>query len=133
MTSEVFVSIQSDSDIVLARQTARSLAREMGFSGSDQTLIATALSELARNIVEYARSGEIVLERLMEGSRSGLVITAQDHGPGIADVELAVRDGYSSGKGLGLGLPGAKRLMDEFEIASTPGEGTRVKVVKWRP
>jgi serine/threonine-protein kinase RsbT len=127
----VQVPIQSDSDIVLARQRARSLARELGFSASDLTLIATALSELARNIVEHARHGEIILEPVQRGTRRGLVVIARDTGPGIDDIKLALQDGYSTGKGLGLGLPGTKRLMDEFEISSSVGHGTEVKVTKW--
>lgn len=131
MSETVRVPIKSDSDIVVARQHARALAKALGFAGSDLTLIATALSELARNIVEHAQRGEIIVESVHSGMRSGLVITACDSGPGIADVDLALQDGYSTGKGLGLGLPGSKRLMDEFEIASGPGQGTRVKVTKW--
>lgn len=131
MSEDIHLPIRSDVDIVLARQQARALARDLGFSGSDQTLIATALSELARNIVQYARCGEIVLRKARRGLRPGLVIIAQDQGPGIADVELAMQDGYSTGNGLGLGLPGAKRLMDEFEIASRLGEGTWIQVTKW--
>ncbi len=107
------------------------MAKELGFSPTDLTVIATALSELARNIVEYARSGEIILSRVKYGGRCGLVIIARDHGPGIADIERAMQDGYSTGKGLGLGLPGTKRLMDEFEITSSVGQGTTVRVTKW--
>ncbi len=131
MTDSVQVSIQSDSDIVLARQQARTLARKLGFSASDLTLIATALSELARNIVEHAKQGEIILQEIDDGTRRGLVVIARDKGPGIIDIELAMQDGYSTGKGLGLGLPGARRLMDEFEIVSCLGQGTQVKVTKW--
>jgi serine/threonine-protein kinase RsbT len=127
----VRVAIQSDADIVMVRQQARVLARELGFSTSDLTLIATALSELARNIVEYAHGGEIILSRIKDGDRCGLVIIARDNGPGIADVERAMQDGYSTGTGLGLGLPGTKRLMDEFEITSSIGQGTTVRVTKW--
>jgi len=127
----VRVAIRSDADIVMVRQQARVLARELGFSTSDLTLIATALSELARNIVEYAHGGEIILSRIKEGDRCGFVIIARDNGPGIADVERAMQDGYSTGTGLGLGLPGTKRLMDEFEITSGIGQGTTVRVTKW--
>lgn len=131
MADEVRVMIRSDADIVLARQQARNLARELGFPAADLTLIATALSELARNIVEYACSGEIVLGRIEQGCRRGVVIIAHDWGPGIADTGLAMQDGYSTGRGLGLGLPGTRRLMDEFEITSSPGQGTTVRVTKW--
>ncbi|MGZ8188991.1 MAG: ATP-binding protein [Methylosarcina sp.] len=127
----VQVPIRSDIDIVVVRQRARTLAKEMGFSASDLTLIATALSELARNIVEYARQGEITLARVKQANQRGLIIIAHDNGPGIADIERAMQDGYSTGKGLGLGLPGTKRLMDEFEITSSLGRGTTVRVAKW--
>jgi serine/threonine-protein kinase RsbT len=131
VTDVVQITVRSDADIILVRQQARMLAKELGFSSSDLTLIATALSELARNIVEYARQGEIVLSQIRQGSRRGITIIARDRGPGIADIERAMLDGYSTGKGLGLGLPGAKRLMDEFEITSSLGQGTTVKATKW--
>lgn len=131
MTDVVQIAIRSDSDIVMVRQQARALAKELGFSASDLTLIATALSELARNIVEYAQQGEIILSQIKQGELRGLVIVARDSGPGIADIERAMLDGYSTGKGLGLGLPGAKRLMDEFEITSCVGQGTTIKATKW--
>lgn len=131
MADEVCVRIQSDADIVLARQQARGLARELGFSASDLVMIATALSELARNIVQYAQRGEIILNRVEQGNRRGFAIVARDRGPGIADIERAMQDGYSTGGGLGLGLPGTKRLMDEFEITSGVGQGTTVRATKW--
>jgi len=131
VTDVVQIAIRSDSDIVMVRQQARALAKELGFSASDLTLIATALSELARNIVEYAQQGEIILSQIKQGELRGLVIVARDSGPGIADIERAMLDGYSTGKGLGLGLPGAKRLMDEFEITSCVGQGTTIKATKW--
>jgi len=131
VTDVVQIAIRSDSDIVMVRQQARALAKELGFSASDLTLIATALSELARNIVEYAQQGEIILSQIKQGELRGLVIVARDSGPGIADIERAMLDGYSTGKGLGLGLPGAKRLMDEFEITSCAGQGTTIKATKW--
>lgn len=131
MADVVRMVIQSDADIVMVRQKARVLAKELGFSASDLTLIATALSELARNIVEYAKQGEIILSRIDQGGRCGFVIIARDRGPGIADIERAMQDGYSTGKGLGLGLPGTKRLMDEFEITSSVGQGTTVRATKW--
>ncbi|MGR9086454.1 MAG: anti-sigma regulatory factor [Gammaproteobacteria bacterium] len=131
MVDVVQIAIQSDADIILVRQQARLLAKELGFSASDTTLIATALSELARNIVEYADKGEIILNRINHGDRRGLAIIARDSGPGIADIDRAMQDGFTSGKGLGLGLPGTRRLMDEFEITSGPDQGTTVRVTKW--
>lgn len=131
MAEIVQMAIRSDADIIRVRQQARELAKELGFSASELTLIVTALSELARNIVEYARQGEIILSRVNQGGHQGLAIIARDSGPGIADIERAMQDGYSTGKGLGLGLPGTKRLMDEFEISSGLGQGTTVKVTKW--
>jgi serine/threonine-protein kinase RsbT len=128
--AELRTPIASEADIVLARQQGRNLAAELGASLSDLTLIATAISELARNIVTYAKRGEIVLS-VVEGSRRGIRIVASDQGPGIPDVNLAMRDGYSTGGGLGLGLPGAKRLMDEFSIVSEIGKGTVVSMTKW--
>lgn len=131
MSHEVRIPIRTDSDIILVRHQARALARELGFTASDSTLIATVLSELARNILEYAGEGEIVLSRTVKAGRQGLAICAQDKGPGIPDIELALQDGYSTGKGLGLGLPGTRRLVDEFDIESGVGQGTVVRVVKW--
>jgi serine/threonine-protein kinase RsbT len=128
--TEACVSIEREADIVTARQKGRELAATSGFSNTDQTLIALAISELARNILEYARRGEIVLGTL-EGDRRGIEVVARDEGPGIADVDLALRDGYSTGKSLGLGLPGARRVMDDFQIDSAPGKGTTVVVRKW--
>ena len=126
------VPINSDQDIVLARQRGRALAADSGFSPVDATLIATAISELARNIVTYAKHGEITLNALAESGRRGIGIVASDQGPGIADVRQALRDGFSTSGSFGLGLPGVRRLMDEFEISSAPGQGTRVMVKKWR-
>ena len=123
--------IRSDQDIVSARQKARAIAAEIGFSSVDATLIATAISELARNIVSYAHTGEIQLTAI-QGSRVGILIIASDDGPGIPDIRQALRDGFSTSGSLGLGLPGVRRLMDEFEIDSQPGRGTTVKVKKWR-
>ncbi len=124
--------INSDQDIVTARQRGRALAIEVGFSTGDATLIATAISELARNIVSYARKGEISLKQVHASSRQGILIVASDDGPGIRDIRQAMRDGFSTSGSLGLGLPGVRRLMDEFEIASEPGRGTTVKVKKWK-
>jgi anti-sigma regulatory factor (Ser/Thr protein kinase) len=132
MGDEVRVPIDSDSDMVPARGQGRELAAKLGFSRTDSTLIATAISEIARNIVVHVGRGEIVLEPLYEDERYGLLVVAQDTGPGIADVDAALDHGSASGKGLGLGLPGARRLMDEFEIASEPGKGTTVTMRKWR-
>jgi serine/threonine-protein kinase RsbT len=129
---EVEVAISSDRDIVLARQKGRGMAVELGFSSVDATLIATAISELARNIVSYAPSGKIVLRRIRGSSRVGILIIASDDGPGIADVQQALRDGFSTSGSLGLGLPGVRRLMDEFAINSRPRQGTTVTVKKWR-
>lgn len=131
MENEVHIPIQSDNDIVKARQTCRALATKMGFSSTDLTLIATAISELARNIVEYAQHGEIIMYPIHEGEKCGICIIARDEGPGIIDVSQAMQDGYSSRKSLGLGLPGTKRIVDEFEINSTVGSGTTIRVKKW--
>ena len=120
-------------DIVTARQRGRALAAALGFSGSDLTVIATAISELARNIIEYATTGEIVLSQDDSDGRPGIVIVARDEGPGIPDVSRALSAGYSTGPGLGLGLPGVRRLMDDFEITSDTGHGTTVAVRKWLP
>jgi serine/threonine-protein kinase RsbT len=126
------VAITSDQDIVAARQSGRALAAELGFSATDSTLIATAISELARNIVSYARKGEITVKTIHGPSRQGILVIASDNGPGIADVLQAMRDGFSTSGSLGLGLPGVRRLMDEFQIASQPGRGTTVTVKKWK-
>jgi len=129
--AEIRIPIHTDSDIVTARQQGRALAQETGFNGSDLTVISTAISEVARNIVEHATSGEIILRAVNETPRPGLVVVARDNGPGIPDLSLAMQDGYSTGKGLGLGLPGSRRLMDEFEIVSEVGSGTTVTMKKW--
>lgn len=130
-TTEVRVRIESDKDVVTARQKGRELAAARGFSGTEQTLIATAISEVARNIVSYAKQGEVILSGLDQEGRKGIQVVAQDQGPGIPDLELAMRDGYSTGKSLGMGLPGAKRLMDEFQLVSAPDQGTTVSMRKW--
>ena len=129
---EIRVAINSDQDIVLARQKGRALATELGFASGDATLIATAISELARNIVSYARNGQIILKMVNGVNRQGLSIIASDSGPGIPDVRQALRDGFSTSGSLGMGLPGVRRLMDEFEITSQPGRGTIVAVKKWK-
>jgi serine/threonine-protein kinase RsbT len=130
--AEIRVAVHSDQDIVLARQKGRALAIELGFSAVDATFIATAISELARNIVAYARKGEITLGVVRGSRRTGITVVASDDGPGIPDVRQAMRDGFSTSGSLGLGLPGVQRLMDEFEITSRPGKGTTVTVKKWR-
>jgi serine/threonine-protein kinase RsbT len=128
---ETRVAIDDEADIVTARQKGRELAASGGFSRTEQTLIATAISEVARNIVEYAQRGEIALSAIERDGRVGIMVVARDIGPGIPDLELAMLDGYSTGKSLGMGLPGAKRLMDEFVLLSVPGEGTTVTMRKW--
>jgi serine/threonine-protein kinase RsbT len=125
------IPIRADADIVAARQGVRELAERLGFSGTDLTVIATAVSEVARNIVRFAGSGEIVVE-LLEEPRRGVQVVARDTGPGIPDVEQALTDGFSTYHGLGLGLPGARRLMDEFGVVSEPGRGTTVTMTKWQ-
>jgi serine/threonine-protein kinase RsbT len=131
MPVEERIPITSENDIVTARRRGRELAAEGGFGGSDLTVIATAISELARNIVSYAQRGEVTIGIVRNGTRTGLVVVASDQGPGIEDVPLVMQDGFSTGRSLGLGLPGAKRLMDEFEIVSEPGHGTTVTMTKW--
>jgi serine/threonine-protein kinase RsbT len=128
---DVRVPVASDIDIVSARQQGRALAMRLGFSSSDATMVATAISELARNIVLYAKRGEIILAAVVNSEHCGLVITACDNGDGIADIRQALQDGYSTSGRMGVGLPGVKRLMDEFEISSTVGKGTVVSVKKW--
>jgi serine/threonine-protein kinase RsbT len=125
------VLIESAMDIVTARQTGRSLAVRLGFDAAQVTAIAAAISEVSRNIVEYARCGEIIIHAENRGGKRAICIVARDQGPGIADVEQAMRYGYSSRKGLGVGLPGAKWLMDEFFIESSVGVGTIITMKKW--
>lgn len=131
VADEIRVPIDSEADIVTARQQGRDLAAQIGFSGSDLTLIATAISEVARNIVAYAKRGEILLSHTNQGSKRGIVVVARDEGPGIPDIALAMQDGHSTSRGLGLGLPGARRLMDEFDIVSQVGKGTTIVMKKW--
>lgn len=131
---ERLVPIKSEADIVTARQTVREIARNLRFTPGDLTLMATAVSEVARNIVTYANSGEVfvkLLDQEVEEPRRGVLMVARDQGPGIADVELAMTDGFSTGRSLGLGLPGARRLVDEFTIESSLGRGTTVNMKKW--
>lgn len=127
------MAINSDQDIVLARQKGRAMAMELGFSSGDATLVAAAISELARNIISYAGEGEIQLNALRGSNGTGIRIIARDEGPGIRDIPQALRDGFSTSGSLGIGLPGVKRLMDEFAIDSLPGRGTIVTVKKWKP
>lgn len=129
---EVTVGVASDGDVATVVMEARRQSREIGFDASTTSRVATAASELARNIVAYAGDGRLTLRIVREGARCGIEICADDHGPGIDDLDLALSDHYSTGKTLGLGLPGVRRLMDQFEIDSAPGEGTRVKVCKWK-
>ena len=127
-----FLSLRSSEGIVHIRQIARTWAVEMGFSLVDQTKIVTATSELARNMIDFAAGGTMQLEIIDQGNHRGLRLTFEDKGPGIADIELALKDGYSTRGGLGLGLSGSRRLMNEFEITSRVGVGTRVVVTKWK-
>ena len=130
--SEERISIESDADVVVARQRARALAAGVDLTTTDQTLLATAISELARNITTYAVRGEVLVGVVHgENGRRGIRVVARDDGPGIEDLEAALTDGYTTGNGLGLGLPGARRLVDEFDIQTAPGEGTTVTLVKW--
>ena len=131
MEREAQLRIQSSVDIVAARQQGRAIAAEIGFSNATLTIIATAISEVARNIVEYAKDGEVVITVIADGPRKGVMIVLSDAGPGIADLSSVMRDGFSTGRGLGIGLPGAKRLMDEFDIVSEVGKGTTVTMKKW--
>jgi serine/threonine-protein kinase RsbT len=132
MEDEVRVPITTDADLVAARAEGRAMAERLGFPRPDPTLIATAISEVARNIVVHVGRGEIVLKPFEDTGRYGLVVIDRDDGPGIRDVEAAVRDDYSARGGLGLGLPGARRLMDAFEIESSADSGTTVTMTKWR-
>jgi serine/threonine-protein kinase RsbT len=128
---ETHVAIEREGDIVTARQKGRELAAARGLSLTEQTLVATAISEVARNIVVYAGRGEVVLAPVEKDGRRGVMVVARDEGPGIANPELAMRDGYSTGQSLGMGLPGARRLMDEFQLQSGVGRGTVVTMKKW--
>ena len=124
--------IGTEYDVVMARQTVRKWAAELGFSLVDQTKVLTAASELARNVLVHGGGGVARLEILNDGTRRGLRLTFEDEGPGIPDIELALRDGYTTGSGLGLGLGGSKRLVGDFQINSTVGKGTRVTITKWK-
>ncbi len=126
------ISIQSSADVVLVRQAVRQLAVELKFSLVDQTKIVTAASELARNTLDYGGGGTVKLEALQEGIRRGLRLTFEDQGPGIPDIDLALKDGYTTGGGLGIGLSGTKRLVNEFNIVSHVGKGTCITITKWK-
>ncbi|ASS89996.1 MAG: anti-sigma regulatory factor [Bacillaceae bacterium] len=131
MDGQSCVMIMNEWDIVAARQLGRHAAKELGFGAVDQARITTAISELARNIYHYANGGKIYIDKIEEKEKKGIKITASDHGPGIPDIRKAMEDGFTTSGGLGAGLPGVKRLMDEFYIDSKTGEGTVVQVVKW--
>lgn len=132
MANETVVPINTDTDVVAARQKGRELATVLGFVSTDSTLLATAISELARNIIRYAKKGEILIASVQSGDRVGITVVARDNGPGIANISLAMQDGFSTSGGLGLGLPGVKRLMDEFHLVSDVNKGTTVTIKKWK-
>ena len=132
MGDEIRVPIAHDRDLVAARAEGRALAGRLGFSRTDATLIATAISEIGRNILVHAGTGEVSIAETAADHLVGIEVVARDRGPGIPDVERALSEGYATGNGLGLGLPGAKRLMDEFSIETEPGRGTTVTMRKWR-
>lgn len=129
--SETCVEVKNEWSIVAARQAGRTLAKEIGFGTVDQARITTAISELARNIYLYAKRGQICIEKVIQINKIGIRVTAFDSGPGISDLRKAMEDGYTTSGGLGAGLPGVKRLMDEFSIESTVGEGTTINAIKW--
>lgn len=131
--TETHTPVRSTMDIVTARQCSRAMAVAVGFSGADVTLIAAAISEVARNIVDHAKEGELTLQVVVKEGRHGMHIVATDHGPGIPDVAEAMKYGYSTRRGIGMGLPGAKWLVDEFDIQSVVGRGTTVTMTKWLP
>ncbi|WP_257462143.1 anti-sigma regulatory factor [Archangium lipolyticum] len=124
--------IRSSQDLVVVRQAVRTWSAELKFSLVEQTKMVTAASELARNTLDYGKGGQVTLQVLQDGLRKGLRLSFEDQGPGIPDIELALRDGYTTGGGMGLGLGGAKRLVNEFDIVSKVGEGTRVTVTRWK-
>jgi serine/threonine-protein kinase RsbT len=130
--AEITLSIKRDTDIVLACQKGRTLAALLGLSENDQVIVVIAVTEITRNILRYADQGKIVLRSVEQNEKQGIEVVAQDQGPGIADIDLVLQDGYSTGGGLGLGLSGAKRLMDEFDITTEVGKGTTITMKKWR-
>jgi len=132
VANEAVIPINTDIDVVAARQKGRELATVLGFVSTDSTLLATAISELARNIIRYARYGEIFISSVQSGERVGITVVARDKGPGIANISLAMQDGFSTSGGLGLGLPGVKRMMDEFHLVSDANNGTKVTIKKWK-
>jgi len=131
MEREIAMPIRSDLDVLKARQQGKELAAGLRFTNSELTIIATAISEIARNTVLYAKIGRLTLNVLRQGSKRGIQIVVEDQGPGIADLGMAMQDGYSTSHGLGIGLPGSKRLMDEFNIKSEVGKGTTIVMTKW--
>ena len=132
VTKTEFLQVRGETDVVLVRQAVRSWSVQQGFSLVDQTKMVTAASEIARNTVIYGKGGVVRMEALEEGIRKGLRLTFEDQGPGIGDVQLALRDGYTSGSGLGMGLGGARRLVNEFSVDSPPTGGTRVTLTRWK-
>lgn len=132
VTEELTVPIRTEADLVTARLRGREIASVLHFSSSELTLIATAISEVTRNILTYAGNGELSLRLIQQAQKMGVLIVARDRGPGIADLASAMQDGYSTSGSLGLGLPGSKRLMDEFAVASEVGQGTTVTMTKWK-
>jgi len=132
VANEAVIPINTDIDVVAARQKGRELATVLGFVSTDSTLLATAISELARNIIRYANNGEILISSVRSGDRVGITVVARDKGPGIANISLAMQDGFSTSGGLGLGLPGVKRMMDEFHLVSEENNGTKVTIKKWK-
>ena len=131
-TTTETLPIRTSEDVVVVRQRVRTMSAAAGLKLVDQTKIVTAASELARNTFIYGGGGTVLIENVANGDRRGVRLTFEDHGPGISDVELAMKDGYTTGGGLGLGLSGCKRLSNEFEIYSKPGEGTRIVITRWR-
>lgn len=132
LQQRVAIALRTQDDVVVFRQRVRAMAVELGFSLLDQTKLVTAASEIGRNAVIYAGGGQAMLESIVEGLRRGLVVTVVDKGPGIVSIEDALRPGYSTGTGLGLGLSGARRLVHEFQLDSAPGKGTTVRILRWR-
>jgi len=132
MPASEILPLRDEQDVVRARQAVRARMQELQFSLVDQTKLVTAASELARNAVIYGKGGDMTIEVAMLNERTAIRLTFEDHGPGIADMESAMTDGWTSGNGLGMGLPGAKRLVNEFHIESTPGKGTRVQIARWK-
>ncbi|MEX2574564.1 MAG: anti-sigma regulatory factor [Balneolaceae bacterium] len=124
-------NVTTDKDVVRIREYSRIVAEKIGFSANERTLIATVVSEICRNIIEYAKTGQVIIQVLLQNSRIGILITAVDNGPGISNIDMAMKDGFSTGRGMGIGLPGSRRIMDDFEIESTPEYGTTVIMRKW--